>query len=233
MTADRPDGMLKSELELIKKIIKEYGSSSVLEIGLANASSSIAILEAIDSASQAKLTSVDPYQNYKLIPDSQGIKGYAGIGLANIKAAGFAEQHIFIESPSYLALPKLVEQQQAYDLILIDGYHSFDFTFIDFFYADLLLKDGGVLLIHDSNMKSVYSVCRFILCNKNYSKIGPEIMENAENLCAKIWRRLRYLLSGRYSEFKLRQTEWKSLAAFKKNAYLLCPEKTLKGISFY
>ena len=39
---------------------------------------------------------------------------------------------------------------QRIDFAFIDGWHTFDYAMIDFFYVDLLLKPGGVLVIDDA-----------------------------------------------------------------------------------
>ncbi len=41
------------------------------------------------------------------------------------------------------------------DFIFIDGWHTFDYTLIDFFYADKLLRKDGIILIDDALHKGV------------------------------------------------------------------------------
>ncbi len=232
MLVDRPDGMLNNELQVLRKLIQDYKSVSILEIGLANASSAIVILEEIFGVPNSSLTSIDPFQNDPVELNNDSYRGYAGQGVLNIHNAGFACKHELIEELSYLALPQLVRQKKQYDLILIDGYHSFDYTFIDYFYSDLLLKDGGILIIHDTNWQTVYPVCKFILENKDYRIIGPKIEPSLNKLWSKIIRRGRYLIIGNYQEFKLRKDLWSSLGTFQKISTTQCSQYVLKGISF-
>lgn len=97
--------------------------------------STLAILEALPK--EGYHTSIDPFQtathNY----------GFRGVGVTMVKRAGLADRHRLIEQPNYLALPDLLRAGERFDLIFIDGYHTFDFAFIDFFYADLLLREAA------------------------------------------------------------------------------------------
>jgi hypothetical protein len=81
-----------------------------------------------------------------------------------------------IEEPSHTALPQLLRMGRRFDFILIDGWHSFDYAFVDYFYADLLLNDGGLLLIDDAQGAQVHQVCRFVETHKPYQRLGPRIV---------------------------------------------------------
>ena len=37
----------------------------------------------------------------------------------------------------------------SYDLVLVDGLHTFEQSMVDMYYADLLLRRGGFLLLDD------------------------------------------------------------------------------------
>jgi len=47
-------------------------------------------------------------------------------------------------------------------MAFIDGWHTFDYTFIDFFFVDQVLKDGGILAFHDMYALSKQKVLNFI-----------------------------------------------------------------------
>ena len=217
-TTDRPAGMRESEIGIICELVAKNRFSEILEIGMANGSSSTAILSTIQPAG-GNLVSIDPYQ---LVPANQG--GYAGGGVKNVENAGLAHLHTLLPEPDYIALPKLVEQGKKFDFIFIDGYHAFDYTFIDFFYADLLLRKGGILAFHDTAFPAVHKVCRFIAANKSYDVVGPpaEVMYN--DFSQKLFRRLRYLITGQSHVFRERRLKWCSVAAFQKVAHIQSPE---------
>jgi predicted O-methyltransferase YrrM len=72
------------------------------------------------------------------------------VGLQNVRKAGLDHKHTWIGLPDYLALPQLAQEGKRFDFIFIDGYHSFDYAMLDFFYSDLLLVSGGMVVLHDS-----------------------------------------------------------------------------------
>ena len=47
------------------------------------------------------------------------------------------------------SIPKFLTKK-PFDFIFIDGWHTFDYTLVDMFYADRLLRIGGYLLIDDA-----------------------------------------------------------------------------------
>src|SRR5665647_3489404 len=93
---------------------------------------------------------IDPYQND--VPE-ESLKnseqpadpGWSGMGLLNVKKAGYEAIVEFYGKPSYLALPQILGTGCKIDFALIDGMHTFDFALVDFFYIDRLLNIGGVV----------------------------------------------------------------------------------------
>jgi hypothetical protein len=69
-------------------------------------------------------------------------------------------------------LPQLLKEDKQFDFIFIDGDHKFDGILVDFYYADLLLENGGYVLFHDTWMRSTQLVSSFIKKNKqNYEVV--------------------------------------------------------------
>ena len=58
----------------------------------------------------------------------------------------------------YLALPQLVGDRQTIQFAYIDGWHTFDYTLLDFFYVDKMLDPGGVVAFNDCALPSVRRV---------------------------------------------------------------------------
>ena len=127
--------------------------------------------------------------------------------------------------PNFTALPKLVERGDKFDFIFIDGYHSFDYAFVDFFFADLLLEIGGMVAFHDSSYPAVHKVCRFIAGNKQYRSIGPRPEPIFESVPRKLLRRIRYSLAGETAMFRERRLVWCSMAAYQKIADSQCRQR--------
>jgi len=218
-SADHPlapaDGVLPTEMDVIRQLLKSIDAKAVLEIGMARGVSSVAILSVLGP--DARLTSVDPFQ---LVPS-----GYGGAGVQAVRAAGFGDRHVLIPEPDYVALPALLREQREFDFIFIDGYHSFDYTMLDFFYADLLLRVGGIVVFHDSNRVPVFRVCDFVAHEKPYRRLGPPLALRYHGLAKRVGRRIGYAFSGRSAEFAERRTIWKSLAAFVKEDARMASEE--------
>ncbi len=145
----------------IENIIEKYNFKKCLEVGLAHGISSVYILKNKNTS----LISIDPFQKEQW--DNQALKF--------IKHLKLDDRHELIEKKSYTALPELLAKkgEKSFDFIFIDGNHLFDYTLIDFFYSDLLLKIGGVIIIDDALHAGVSKFVKFIDNNfKSYKKIN-------------------------------------------------------------
>lgn len=61
---------------------------------------------------------------------------YHSIARANIERAGLARHFRVLREPSFLAMPRLLARGAKFDLVFVDGWHTFDFTLLDMFYAE-------------------------------------------------------------------------------------------------
>jgi predicted O-methyltransferase YrrM len=210
-------GMSVNELVELHRLARTPGVTEILEIGMAAGTSSVVFCDAVANAG-GRVTSVDPFQSHK--------DHSAGSGIKAVAAAGHAARHKLIEQPDYLALPQLLVEGRTFDLIFIDGWHSFDYTLLDLFYADLLLRDSGILACHDATSPPVYKAVRFLELNKPYSRISPPVMVELPSLSARAWRRLRIATAGREvrDAARARRERWRTLAAYRKTASRQCPE---------
>ena len=59
-------------------------------------------------------------------------------------------------------------KEKYFDLIFIDGFHTFDYTLIDFFYSNLLLKINGIIIIDDKLHNGVNKCIKYIETNYSY-----------------------------------------------------------------
>jgi predicted O-methyltransferase YrrM len=207
-----PASMRPQEYAVLEALLAQYQPGRTLEIGMAAGGSSARICAYHRDHGRGRHVAVDPFQ---LAED-----GWNGQGVARVASAGLSEFLELISEPDYLALPELVRAGRRFDFVLIDGWHSFDYTMIDLFYADLLLRAGGVVAIHDSNWPAVYRACRFLETHKPYERIGPPISVERTSLIARGIRRIRQLACGRsaWRDARLRRTRWYALAAYRKRA---------------
>jgi Methyltransferase domain len=220
----RPHRMQAREIERLVEIVRDHGCKAILEIGMANGLSTVAMLKAVQSLGGGRVISIDPFQfkdDPALGDDYYGIRG---AGVRNVAAAGLAPLHSLIPEFDHVALPRLAADRAKYDLVLIDGSHSFELTFLDFFYADRMLQPGGICVFHDSGAAAVFKVTQFALRNKVYAPVGPAPVQSHNSLARRALRRAASLLNGNAAAFRERRLKWGSLAAFRKMAKSDAPE---------
>jgi predicted O-methyltransferase YrrM len=140
--------------------VLRHRPSQVVEIGMAVGSSTLAILSAL-SQTGGRLISIDPDESSQ----------WHGVGLACVKRAGFAEQHELMEDFDYRALPELLRRGERIDFAYVDGWHTFDYTLLDFFYIDKMLSVGGVVGFNDCDLRAVHRVIRFVQRYRHYTEI--------------------------------------------------------------
>jgi predicted O-methyltransferase YrrM len=150
----------RANAEALHEAVLAERPNTVVEVGMAYGASSLAILGALDELGSGQLISVDPNQRTQ----------WEGRGLAVVAEAGFSERHQLIEEPSYLALPELLRRGQRLDLAYVDGWHTFDYALLDFFYLDRMLGPGGVVGFNDCGWPSVEKVLRYVLANRPYEE---------------------------------------------------------------
>jgi Methyltransferase domain len=122
--------------------------------------------------------------------------GYEGIGLLNLRRAGFEDLITFYPEPSYRCLPRLEASQETFDFAFVDGMHTFDYVFTDFFYIDKMLPVGGVIVFDDVYYPSIRKLCRYILTNLPYEAIGLDAKR-----APTLWRKLVVATAARVPTF--------------------------------
>lgn len=146
--------------------------NKVLEVGMAFGTSALYICQAMRDRKGrgSRLISIDPNQ------DTQ----WHSIGLLNIDRAGLSSLHRWIKSTSDLAMAELVARGEAetFDLIFIDGMHLFDYTIVDIFFADKLLRVGGVLVIDDIKHRGVGAAFAFMKSNYKHFQHKPIMVKS-------------------------------------------------------
>jgi len=144
--------------------ILKYNCLKCMEVGMAYGISSMYILLALKKNlnSNKRLDSIDPFQSTQ----------WKNFGVNLVKSIKMDKYHILYENTSYRILPELLEKKESYDLIFIDGWHTFDYTLLDFFYANLLLKKDGIIIVDDAYHQGVNKCLKYIDTNyKHYKRI--------------------------------------------------------------
>jgi predicted O-methyltransferase YrrM len=148
--------------EFLQNLIAERKPKTTLEIGLAYGVSALFICEALQKCGGAKHIAIDPNQS----------TDFRGIGLNNLRLAGFADFVELRELPAHLALPQLEAQGATVEFAFIDGWHTFDHALTDFFHVDRILATGGVVVFDDAFFPGVHQACRFVATNRSYRFVG-------------------------------------------------------------
>jgi predicted O-methyltransferase YrrM len=165
----------KEEGNFLQATIKRLQPRVSLEIGCAYGVSSLYICEALREVNATKHIIIDPSQHF---PHGKGPhSGWEGIGLANLRRAGYWDLIDFHEVPSYQCLSRLTDERMRIDFAFVDGCHTFDYVLVDVFFIDKLLKPGGIIILDDLSYPSIRSVCRYILSNLRYQCAGPPLQE--------------------------------------------------------
>jgi predicted O-methyltransferase YrrM len=133
-----------------------------LEVGCAYGLSSLCICGSIEGRPGAHHTMIDPHQNTE----------WNSVGIANLRRSGFSFFSL-IEEGSEFALPRLSKERAGqFDFIFIDGWHTFDHTMIDCFYATRLLRVGGHLVIDDAHFDGISRVVAHLQTYPCYERVG-------------------------------------------------------------
>jgi predicted O-methyltransferase YrrM len=164
-TRDGQHQKLHSEItpdegELIQSVIRQHNLKRSLEIGCAFGLSSLYICDAIRTQAVQPHLILDPFQSTE----------WQNIGLTNLQRAEITNFELR-EEFSEFALPRLLQENRRFDFVLIDGYHTFDQTMIDFYFVDRLLEVGGVCLLDDLQLPGVRQAARYIAKLPNYKAI--------------------------------------------------------------
>lgn len=138
-----------------------YRPAIVVEVGMAYGISSLAILAALRETG-GRLISIDPNQD----------EDFHGIGVTNVEREGLADRHELIQQPDYFALPQLLKSGLTIDFAYIDGWHTFDYTLLDFFYIDKMVPKGGIVAFNDCGWRAVHKVLNFVRTHRQYKEIN-------------------------------------------------------------
>lgn len=178
------------------RVVRDAKATRTLEVGMAYGVSSLFIMQGIDENGGGQHVSIDPWQ----------AKWWEDIGVHTVSRAGYAKYHTLHRGPSYEVMPELVKAPERYDFIFIDGNHRFEYTLMDFMYADLLLNTGGYLMLHDPWLPSIRKVVSFIATNRpeayelavEYMHPHMPLINGVINFLRSAWKHPYDLYSARF-----------------------------------
>jgi len=156
------DHICPREGKYLQELIRKFQIKNSLEIGLGYGISSLYICEAL----------LEKKGSTHLIIDTAQKERYKDIGLANLKRTRSLGIVNFIRDRSEFVLPSLLKKRKEFDLILIDGDHSFEGCFLDFIYSKKLLEIGGILVFDDCEFYSINKIINYAVKDPQLEKIG-------------------------------------------------------------
>lgn len=151
----RVDKLAGTELN---RLVREAGAKHSLEVGLAYGFSTIWIMDAL--AEGGSHTAIDPFQS----------SYWSGVGATQARRLA-SRNFRLVEDFSIHALSDLIRAGERFDFIFIDGNHRFDDVLVDFYLADQLLAEGGIMALDDSWMASIRTVANFVATNRAYEPV--------------------------------------------------------------
>ena len=133
----------------------------VIEIGLAYASSALAIAEALVSLGTdgARHVIIDAYQDR-----------FEDIGWTALVDAGLGERCSLIRERSQLALPRFVQEGLVADAAFVDGSHVFHNVFVDLAFLGELVRAGGLIILDDVAWPSVATAVAYFEANMDWNR---------------------------------------------------------------
>lgn len=153
------------EAHYLRDLILDHGFTSCLETGVAYGVSTIAICSALSNLERqgksVRHYGIDPWQ----------VPLFRGAAPAALKECGLDYIFELCDGPSHLMLPRLIERKVVADFIFIDGMHTFDYTLVDLFFADKLLRVGGIICIHDMHLPSKKQALRYLTAYRRYERL--------------------------------------------------------------
>ncbi len=141
------------ECRFIADIIqRDPAISKTLEVGCAYGIGSLVICWETQSRPGAHHLALDPFQK----------AFFKNCGIAHLQKAGLGHFEL-LEEYSEFALPRLAQRDAGtYDLVFIDGWHTFDHTLLDMYYANRLLRVGGVMIVDDCTLPGVAKAVAYV-----------------------------------------------------------------------
>lgn len=159
--------------DALYRTVRAQQPGVVVEIGMAFGASSLAILSGLSAnGDTGRLISIDPNQTAQ----------WKRAGVAAVERAGYADRHTLVELPDYVALPRLLAEGQRVDFAFIDGWHTFDYTLLDFWYLDRMVPVGGMVAFDDCWFPAVHKAIAFVLSHRRYEEVDAGLSRATENL---------------------------------------------------
>ncbi|MEU4216164.1 class I SAM-dependent methyltransferase [Actinoplanes sp. NPDC026623] len=151
------------DCDLLRDLLISERVETVVEIGLAYASSALAIGEAL-------VTIDPPHPRHVIIDPFQDIE-YANVGWNLLCLAELDSIARLVGGQSSFALAGLATQEFDADAAFVDGSHRFHEVFVDLYFLRSFVRPGGLIVIDDDWTPSVRAAVRYYEKNLGWTAI--------------------------------------------------------------
>ncbi|KRV50618.1 hypothetical protein AQ490_16300 [Wenjunlia vitaminophila] len=147
----------------LRDLLVSEGAQTVVEVGLAYASSALAIGEA--------LVTVDPPRPRHVIIDPFQERDWSNVGWDLLRSAGLDSIASLVPVPSSVALPRLLAEGLVADAAFVDGSHRFHEVFVDLYFLRRIVRPGGLIVVDDAAAPSVLTAVRYYERNLGWTEV--------------------------------------------------------------
>ena len=143
----------EAQCDLLRDLLIAESVGIVVEVGLAYASSALAIGEALVAvgAPHPRHVVIDPFQE----------RDWRNVGLELLRSAGLDSIVELMTDRSSIALPRLMVEELSADAAFVDGSHRFHEVFVDLYFLRHIVRPGGLIVVDDAWMPSVRTAVRY------------------------------------------------------------------------
>lgn len=151
------------DCDQLRDLLISEGVQTVVEVGLAYASSALAIGEA--------LVTVNPPRPRHVIIDPFQECDWSNSGWDLLRSAGLDSIASLMLAPSSIALPQLLTEGLVADAAFVDGSHRFHEVFVDLYFLRKIVRPGGLIVIDDAGTPSVLTAVHYYERNLGWTVI--------------------------------------------------------------
>jgi predicted O-methyltransferase YrrM len=151
------------DCDLLRDLLISERVATVVEVGLAYASSALAVGEA--------LVTVHPPHPRHVIIDPLQDQAYSNVGWDLLGAAGLDSIARLMRAWSSIALPELLTEGLVADAAFVDGSHRFHEVFVDLYFLRKIVRPGGLIIMDDDWAPSVRTAVRYYEQNLGWTVI--------------------------------------------------------------
>jgi len=151
------------DCDVVRDLLIAERAETVVEVGLAYASSALAIGEALVTigSPRPRHIVIDPFQH----------SAWSGVGWELLASAGLDAVASLLLAPSSIALPQLVSEGVSADAAFVDGSHRFHEVFTDLYFLRRIVRPGGLIVVDDDWTPSVRTAVRYYEINLGWSVV--------------------------------------------------------------